>query len=48
MSKDISVFSNLLASVHRFHSVLNNPGIKPILTQGYTISHQKMLEQHLS
>lgn len=37
MGKDISVFSNLLASIHRFHSILNNPGIKPTLTQLYHI-----------
>lgn len=41
MGKDISVFTNLLASVQRFHSVLNNPGKKPTLIQGCTISHQK-------
>lgn len=40
MGKDISAFTNLLASVQRFHSVLNNPGIKPTLIQGCTISHQ--------
>lgn len=41
MGKDISVFTHLLASVQRFHPVLNNPGIKPTLIQGCTISHQK-------
>lgn len=47
MGKDISVFTNLLASVQRFHAVLN-PGTKHTLIQVYTISHQKkMLEQHL-
>lgn len=31
MGKDISGFTNLLASVQRFHTVLNNPGIKNLL-----------------
>lgn len=34
--KDISVLTELSASVPRFHSVCNTPGIKPTLQQGYT------------
>lgn len=41
MGNDSSIFTNLLASVQRFRTVLKNPGIKPTLIQGCIISHQK-------